>query len=68
VKRLISFDGTLERAIGADNSTFEVDPDARDLEKTGYDADIFRGNVYNDYFTPIYKIKDNQIKITCICT
>lgn len=39
-----------------DSGPFTKNDEQRDLEKKGYDIGVFRGIIYNDYFTPIYTI------------
>lgn len=40
----------------------EYDNGERELEKIGYDIEAFRGLIYNDFFTPMYRVKINSLK------
>ncbi len=39
----------------------EWDKEERELEKKGYDMEVFRGSLYNDFFSPIYKIDKDKL-------
>ncbi len=48
---------TLKQIVGEKEGDYaQYDPKERELEKKGYDMDIFRGSLYHDFFTPIYKV------------
>jgi len=58
----VKFNGELHEKIekhGAELLTY--DEDERKLEKELYDIEAFRGIVFNDLFTPVYKVKKDAI-------
>ena len=62
-RNYISFDnagqGTLHKAKGkerGESQLFTYDNKEREIEEKGYNADIFRGLPYFEYFTPYYRM------------
>lgn len=61
--KLVRFNGGLHKKIIKDNKVnfCSFDEGTMEMEKMGYDLEIFRGIIYSDYFTPTYKITKSEL-------
>lgn len=58
----------LEKVRKKEDGYAEYDSDMRAMEKKGYDLQVFRGIIFNDFFTPTYSINAEKLKALLIET